>query len=108
MFQRLGVVRDYFEDRGEPTRADLGRYNVTGIESDRHVFKVPTLRNVALTGPYFHDGSAKSLDEAVAVMARYQLGREIPEKDRASIVAFLESLTGVLPEAPADQPAEST
>jgi len=99
MFQRLGVVRDYFADRGDVTRADLGRFNVTGREADRHVFKVPTLRNVALTAPYFHDGSAASLDDAVRVMARYQLGREIPAADRAAIVAFLRSLTGELPES---------
>ena len=99
MFQRLGVVRDYFADRGDVTRADLGRFNVTGREADRHVFKVPTLRNVALTAPYFHDGSAPSLDDAVRVMARYQLGRDIPAADRAAIVAFLRSLTGELPES---------
>lgn len=99
MFQRLGVVRDYFADRGDVTRADLGRYNVTGSEADRHVFKVPTLRNVALTAPYFHDGSAASLDDAVRVMARYQLGREIPVGERAAIVAFLRSLTGEIPES---------
>ncbi len=96
MFQRLGIVRDYFEDRGDVTRADLGRYNVTGREEDRYVFKVPSLRNVALTGPYFHDGSAATLDEAVRVMGRYQLGREIGGAELAAIVAFLESLTGEL------------
>ena len=74
--------------------ADLGRYRVTGRDEDRHVFKVPSLRNVALTAPYFHDGSAATLDEAIRVMARYQLGREIGEDDRRLIAAFLESLTG--------------
>ena len=58
------------------------------------MFKVPSLRNVALTAPYFHDGSAATLDEAVDVMFRYQLGREPPSKDRDLIVKFLRSLTG--------------
>lgn len=96
MYQRLGIVRDYFEDRGDVTQADLGRFNVTGLESDKHVFKVPSLRNVALTAPYFHDGSAATLEDAIRVMGRYQLGREIPEKDAATIRAFLETLTGEL------------
>jgi cytochrome c peroxidase len=99
LFQRLGVVRDYFADRGNITQADLGRYNVTGLETDRHVFKGPMLRNVALTAPYFHDGSVASLEEAVRVMARYQLGREIPSADLAAIAAFLRTLTGELPES---------
>lgn len=94
MFETLGAVRDYFAERGNVTKADLGRFNVTGKEEDRHVFKVPSLRNVALTPPYFHDGSAKSLDEAVRVMARYQLGRPLPDADAALLVKFLQTLTG--------------
>ena len=93
-FQRFGVMGDYFADRGNPTKADLGRYNVTGQEEDRYVFKVPGLRNVAVTAPYFHDGSAATLDQAIDVMGRYQLGRELSEEDRRYLVAFLESLTG--------------
>jgi cytochrome c peroxidase len=68
--------------------------NVTGREEDRHVFRVPSLRNVATTAPYFHDGSAQTLDEAVKVMARYQLGRELESEEVGAIVAFLGSLTG--------------
>lgn len=94
MLQTFGIMGDYFADRGDITRADLGRFNVTGVESDRHRFKVPSLRNVALTAPYFHDGTAATLDEAVRVMIRYQLGREPVEGDVKSIVAFLETLTG--------------
>jgi cytochrome c peroxidase len=94
MFQKLGVMRNYFEDRGNVQPADLGRYNVTKKEEDRHVFKVPSLRNVALTAPYFHDGSAATLPGAVAIMGRYQLGVEIASSDIALIVAFLETLTG--------------
>jgi cytochrome c peroxidase len=93
-FQRFGVMGNYFVDRGNSTTADLGRYNITGQEEDRYVFKVPGLRNVAITAPYFHDGSADTLDSAIKVMGRYQLGRELSEKDRRYIAAFLESLTG--------------
>ena len=94
MFETLGAVREYFVERGNITKADLGRFNVTGREEDRHVFKVPSLRNVALTPPYFHDGSARTLDDAVKVMARHQLGRPLPEADAALIVKFLQTLTG--------------
>ncbi|MCL2644839.1 MAG: cytochrome-c peroxidase [Betaproteobacteria bacterium] len=93
-FQRFGVMGDYFVDRGNPTKADLGRFNVTGQKEDRYVFKVPGLRNVAVTAPYFHDGSAETLDQAIEIMGRYQLGRELPEEERRYIAAFLESLTG--------------
>jgi cytochrome c peroxidase len=97
MFQRMGVMGDYFADRGHVTEADFGRFNATGDEADRYTFKVPSLRNVALTAPYFHDGSAQTLDQAVTVMARYQLGRELPQQDRAQLVAFLRTLTGEYP-----------
>jgi cytochrome c peroxidase len=93
-FQKFGVMGDYFAERGNVTKNDLGRYNVTGQDEDRYVFKVPSLRNVALTAPYFHDGSAATLDQAVEIMGRYQLGRDLSEEDRHYIVAFLESLTG--------------
>jgi cytochrome c peroxidase len=98
MFQRMGLFADYFSDRGLPeTPADLGRYNVTSAETDRHVFKVPSLRDVALTAPYFHDGSAATLEEAIAVMARYQLGQEMPSADMELIVGFLRTLTSEPP-----------
>jgi cytochrome c peroxidase len=93
MYQKFGVMLDYFANR-PTTNADLGRYNVTRNEEDRHVFKVPSLRNVALTAPYFHDGSAVTLEQAVQVMGRYQLGRELGESDVQALVAFLKSLTG--------------
>ncbi len=94
MYQRFGVFGNYFEDRGGAKKPDFGRFNVTGKESDRFVFRVPSLRNVALTAPYFHDGSAKTLPEAVGIMAKYQLGREISSGQVEKLVAFLESLTG--------------
>lgn len=94
MFQRIGVLGDYFEARGgKLTRADYGRFNVTGAEEDRHVFKVPSLRNVALTAPYFHDASAATLPDAIRTMARFQLGREIPQDEVNAIAAFLGTLT---------------
>ncbi len=95
MFQKFGVMRDYFADRGGPTTdAERGRWNVTGQEADRYVFRVPSLRNVALTAPYFHDGSAPSIEAAIVVMAKYQLGRPLPPEHVARIAAFLRSLTG--------------
>jgi cytochrome c peroxidase len=94
MLQRVGVMRDYFTDRGGVKPPDFGRYNVTKLERDRFVFRVPSLRNVALTAPYFHDGSAPTLENAVTVMARYQLGRELERGDAGLLVAFLRTLTG--------------
>jgi cytochrome c peroxidase len=94
MFQKFGVMGDYFERRGNPSQADLGRFLATGKDSDRHVFKVPGLRNVALTAPYFHDASAKTLADAVDTMFRVQLGRSASAADKAAIVDFLTSLTG--------------
>lgn len=97
MFQRFGVLGDYFGDRGDVTEADLGRYAVTGREEDRHVFKVPSLRNVALTPPYFHDGATETLDDAIRIMARYQLGRDLEDREVARIAEFLGSLSAERP-----------
>jgi cytochrome c peroxidase len=94
MFQVFGAMDDYFRNRGSVTPGDLGRFNVTKREADKHVFKVPSLRNVELTAPYFHDASANTLEEAVEVMFRYQLGRTAPREDKALIVQFLKTLTG--------------
>jgi len=96
MFQKFGVMGDYFKARGNPTEADLGRYLVTRDDYDRNVFKVPSLRNVALTAPYFHDASAKTLEDAVHVMFTYQLGRVPSNEDIRLIVLFLKTLTGEL------------
>ncbi|MEM7137568.1 MAG: cytochrome-c peroxidase [Myxococcota bacterium] len=98
MFQKMGLVADYFKDRGtEVTEADLGRFNVSKNPAEKHFFKVPTLRNVELTPPYFHDGSRQTLEEAVTVMGKYQLGRDLTKAQVDDIVAFLKSLTGELP-----------
>lgn len=87
MYQKLGLVRPY------PTE-DPGRAKVTGNDAEKGFFKVPSLRNVEKTGPYFHDGSIASLDEAIRVMAAVQLGRDLDDASVASIRSFLGSLTG--------------
>ncbi len=90
LYNKFGVM--------ESTKsADLGRYNVTKKSRDKYFFKVPSLRNVARTSPYFHDARTESLAEAVKLMARYQLGRPISEAEVMKIVAFLTSLNGELP-----------
>jgi len=94
LFQKFGVMNDYFAKRGNVTEADYGRYNVTKNEADKYVFKVPSLRNVALTSPYFHDGSAATLEEAVLIMSQYQLGRTLTQPETDAIVKFLKSLSG--------------
>jgi cytochrome c peroxidase len=104
LYQKLGLVTPY------PT-ADPGRAKLTGEPTDEGVFKVPSLRNVAETAPYFHDGSIATLPETVRIMARHQLGRELDDAQLQSIVTFLRSLTGTLdpeyiamPELPASGP----
>ena len=102
MFQKLGLVEPY-------DTKDTGREKLTQNEADRFVFKVPSLRNVEKTGPWFHDGSVTSLDDAIRLMARHQLGRQLTDPQIASIRSFLEALTGTLdtafvakPELPPD------
>ena len=90
----FGVLNDYFKKRGNITDADLGRYNITGNDDDRHAFKVPSLRMAAMTAPYLHDGSAATLRDAVDAMFEFQLGREAPDKDKEAIVAFIKTLVG--------------
>ncbi len=94
MFQRMGAKNDYFANRDDLNTHDMGRFNVTADEFDKHRFKVPSLRNVALTAPYFHDGSAATLLDAVQVMAKYQLGRRLQDREQELLVGFLRSLTG--------------
>ncbi len=79
---------------------DPGRANVTKADTDKHLWKVPTLRNVALTAPYFHNGSVATLDEAVRVMAKAQLNRDLTDDQAADIAAFLNALTGEFPQQP--------
>ena len=94
LYQKFGALGDYFADRGNITKADLGRFLVTKNEKDRFVFKVPSLRNVELTSPYFHDGSQRTIEGAVKIMMKYQLGRIPKENDVLLIVKFLKTLTG--------------
>ena len=88
MFARIGVKSPW------PNQHDQGRYALTGDEDDRMRFKVPTLRNITLTAPYFHDGSVGELSRAVQMMARHELGIEISARETAAIVAWLGTLTG--------------
>ncbi|MBA4141548.1 MAG: cytochrome-c peroxidase [Nitrosospira sp.] len=92
-FQKFGVHEPY----KTASKAE-GRFGVTGKDADRFMFKVPTLRNVELTYPYFHDGAAWTLEEAVEIMGRLQLGRKFSKDENAKIVAFLKTLTGKQPE----------
>ncbi len=92
-FQKLGVfIKDIKIPRG------LDRYEVTKRKEDKYVYKVPTLRNIALTAPYFHNGSVKSLKKAIYLMGKYNLGIDIPKDDINYIEAFLKTLTGETPE----------
>ena len=94
-YELMGQYADYFADRGtELTVEDNGRYKETALERDRHRFKVPGLRNVALTYPYFHDGTEPELKEAVCKMGTYQVGVELEDEEEDKIVAFLNTLTG--------------
>jgi cytochrome c peroxidase len=96
MYQKMGVMIPYFSDANRISQADRGRFNATGDPRDMYMFKVPSLRNVALTAPYFHDGSAATLDAAVRMMGKHQLGRTLPDPQVEPIVAFLKTLTGEL------------
>jgi cytochrome c peroxidase len=96
MFQKFGIVEDYWKATGSDP-VDKGRAEVTKDPADLYVFRVASLRNVAMTPPYFHDGSVARLPDAVKLMARVQLGVALSDPDTADIVAFLESLTGELP-----------
>src|SRR4030095_12404265 len=97
MYQKFGLVEEYWKATGS-SNIDKGRFDVTQEPADMYVFKVPSLRNVAMTPPYFHDGSVSTLPAAVRVMARVQLGRTLTDGEVVDLVAFLESLTGRLPD----------
>jgi cytochrome c peroxidase len=92
-FQKFGLVEEF------PNVKDEGRYEVTKDDEDRRKFRVPTLRNVEKTGPYFHDGSQTDLSNVVRLMAKHQLGTTLTDEEVGDIVAFLKSLTGELPPA---------
>ncbi|MEI6789618.1 MAG: cytochrome c peroxidase [Myxococcaceae bacterium] len=93
-FDKMGRKADYFAWRNkELTEADYGRFNITKRKSDRHKFKVPTLRNIALTYPYFHDGSTSDLMEAVQIMSEFQNGKKLTPEDARAIADFLKTTT---------------
>lgn len=90
-FQKLGMITPW------PNQNDQGRFEATKVDADKMMFKVPSLRNIAETGPYFHDGSVADLAEAVRMMAKHQLGKTLTDAETASILAFLKALTGTPP-----------
>ena len=92
-FQKMGIMEPY--QTNNPVE---GRIAVTGKDADRFMFKVPTLRNVELTYPYFHDGEAQTLTEATDIMGRLQLGRKFTDEENAKLVAFMKTLTGDQPQ----------
>jgi cytochrome c peroxidase len=93
-YEKMGWRRPYFADHSKLHKDDFGRFNVTAVEADRHYFKVPTLRNVALTWPYFHNGSTSNLRKAVQVMAQHQVDKQLTDQELDQITAFLKTLTG--------------
>jgi cytochrome c peroxidase len=97
MYDKFGIVEPYWKYTKSES-IDEGRYVVTKNEGDKYVFKVPILRNVGKTPPYFHDGSVAKLDEAVWIMGKIQLGKDLSQVQVGEIVVFLKSLTGKIPE----------
>ena len=94
-YEYFGIKANYFDFRGTGLKdEDNGRFAVTGKEYDRHRFKTPSLRNIMLTYPYFHDGTVKTVEEAVKIMGEYQVGEKLSDKETGQIVAFLKTLTG--------------
>ena len=94
LFERFGVFEEPYPLGASVRPVDLGRFSITGKERDRYVFRVPSLRNIAQTAPYFHDGSAPTLKMAVRVMAQKQLGRRLTGDEIDLLVGFLKTLTG--------------
>jgi cytochrome c peroxidase len=98
-YQKLGAVESW------PNQKDQGRFEVTGADADRMTFKVPSLRDVEKTAPYFHDASARTLPDAVRMMGKHQLGVQLSGEEVSSIVTWLNSLTGRLPAEYIEKPA---
>lgn len=96
MYQKFGLLHPYWDFTGS-TKIDEGRFEVTQNEADKYIFKVPSLRNIAKTAPYFHDGSVADLAAAVRIMAKTQLNKELTSDEINAIVTFLEALTGEVP-----------
>lgn len=98
MFQKFGVHKPYWEATKSKKR-DEGKFEVSKVESDKYFFKVPSLRNVEKTWPYFHDGSVEKLEDAIAIMADVQLNKKLTPKEVNDIVAFMKTLTGEVPKS---------
>jgi cytochrome c peroxidase len=96
MYQKMGIYANYSETIGTK-KDDLGRYTVTKSDADKYMFKVPSLRNIDQTAPYFHDGAVESLEESVRLMGKIQLNKELTEEQVKDIVIYLRSLTGEVP-----------
>lgn len=99
MFQKFGVYADYRTALPKGIKDDTGRKDVTKNDADKDVFKVPMLRNIAKTGPYFHNGSVSDLSEAIRIMGQIQLNKKLSDVEIESIATFLNALTGVVPES---------
>ena len=107
LYEKFGVFRDTKPGRHPGEEPDMGRYAITKEERDREVFRVPSLRNVELTPPYFHDGRARTLGDAVQAMGRVQLNRELSPEEIETIVQFLRTLTGEFNGHPLTAPAST-
>ncbi len=97
MYQKFGLYGNYW-DYTKSKKVDNGRFDVTKKESDKYVFKVPSLRNIEKTWPYFHDGSVKDLGEAIKIMGKTQVNKDLTNQQVAEIETFLKTLTGTIPE----------
>jgi cytochrome c peroxidase len=102
LYQKFGIFYNYIAERGEITKQDYGKFNTTNRQIDKFVFKVPSLRNIAVTDPYLHDGSADTLEEAIAIMGKTQLGRTLSDDEIRLIKSFLNTLTGEYENIPLD------
>lgn len=102
LFQKFGVFYNYIAERGNVNKSDFGRMNTTNRQMDKFVFKVPSLRNVAVTAPYLHDGSIETIEEAIEIMGKTQLGRTLSVDEILLIKAFLITLTGEYKNKPLD------
>ncbi|NOZ47030.1 MAG: cytochrome-c peroxidase [Chlorobi bacterium] len=104
MFQKFGLVKQPYWEYTKSEKIDNGRFDVTKNENDKYFFKVPSLRNIVHTYPYFHDGSVWDLKEAVKIMALLELGKELNNEETESIVTFLNALTGEIPKSALELP----
>jgi cytochrome c peroxidase len=102
LYQKFGVFYNYIAERGDIKKPDYGRMNVTNRQVDAFVFKVPSLRNISVTAPYLHDGSAETIEEAISIMGKTQLGRTLSSNEIKLIKSFLYTLTGEYKNKPLD------